>query len=287
MTVRARRLFSYIVLLPFLACSACSLHQQEGAPRADAGKSAPDDMATRIWRRYLTQDAAARSMSGPFRIAANLRYTNAAGENTRLASLLWGNGREDSPYPLRLDLQAGIGATAAKIREDAGGFIAFSPNEGIAYTREQDDRTLISFGVPIPLNLGELALLLTGHGGRLFLPEGSRADAGAPPEHSITKNGVLYRLPGAPLSGALRAGMLELSAAGVPISWREEQQGGWSLSMEPDEMRPLAPRKVTITHPRGESALIVVKDMSRVSPPYTAAQLDLALPAGTLTKRLP
>lgn len=281
MTVRFLRRFSLAPLLLLLFCSACSLHQR--GPKLAPGDSKPEsgDKAVQIWQRYTARAAAAEGMTGPFRIAANLRYTAASGESTRVSSLLWGNGKVASPYPLRLDLLAGVGTVVAKIREDSGDFVAFSPDEKTAYTHARGDRTLVSFGVPIPLTLGDLTLLLTGRGGQLFLPTGTRTDSGVPPEHTLTENGASYLISGAPLPG-----ILELSATGAPIAWREQQKDGWSISLEPGEENPLQPQKLRISHPKGYSALIVVKDISRVSPPYTEAQMDLALPPGTATKPL-
>ncbi|MDR2489533.1 MAG: hypothetical protein LBD42_08605 [Desulfovibrio sp.] len=280
MNGRNARALLFALLCPFFFCAACSFRQKDFLPESDAG-AASDNTAVRIWQRYTARDAAAEKISGPFRISANLRYTNASGENTRVSSLLWSNGKVDSPHPLRLDILAGIGAVAAKIREDDDSFIAFSPDEKIAYTRARDNRALLSFGVPIPLSLGDLTLLLTGRGGRLFLPAGIRTDSGVPPEHDLTDGGARYTIVGAPLSG-----MLELSDTGVPIAWREQKQSGWSLAIEPDDINPLLPRKLSISHPKGYSALIVVKDISRVSPPYTDAQLEITLPPGTETKSL-
>ena len=281
MNARLFRCLALSALLLLTLCSACSLHRGGPTPDLGGGKSDSGDKAVRLWQRYTARAAAAEGMTGPFRVAANLRYTAASGESTRVSSLLWGNGKADSPYPLRLDLLAGVGTVVAKIREDSGDFVAFSPEEKTAYTHARDDRTLVSFGVPIPLTLGDLTLLLTGQGGRLFLPTGIRTDSGVPPEHHLTENGADYLINNAPLPG-----ILELSDTGAPVAWREQRRDGWSIEMEPGDENPLQPRKLRISHPKGYSALIVVKEISRVSPPYTAAQMDLVLPPGTATKPL-
>ena len=278
MNARLFRRLPLALLFLLLFCSACSLHQGGVKPDLGSGKPESGDKATQLWQRYTARAMAAEGMTGPFRVAANLRYTAASGESTRVSSLLWGNGKADSPYPLRLDLLAGVGTVVAKIREDSGNFLAFSPDEKTAYTHARDDRTLVSFGVPIPLTLGDLTLLLTGQGGRLFLPTGTRTDSGVPPEHSLTENGASYLITGAPLPG-----ILELSDTGAPTAWREQREDGWSIELEPGEENPLQPRKVRMSHPKGYSAIIIVKEISRVSPPYTATQMDLALPPGTTT----
>ena len=279
MTTRSLRRFSLLVL--FLFCSACSWHQGGSKPGPDSGQPESGDKATQLWQRYTARAAAAEGMTGPFRVAANLRYTAASGENTRVSSLLWGNGKADSPYPLRLDLLAGIGSVVAKIREDSTSFVAFAPDDKTAYTHARDDRTLVSFGVPIPLALDDLTLLLTGHGDKLFLPAGTRTDSGVPPEHSLTAEGASYLINNAPLPG-----VLELSDTGAPTAWREQRADGWRIEIEPEDENPLLPRKLRISHPKGYSALILVKEVSRVSPPYTTTQMDLPLPPGTAVKPL-
>lgn len=163
----------------------------------------------------------------------------------------------------------------AKVREDATGFTAFSPEEQTAWAQQGAAPTLASFGVPIPLSLGDLTMLLTGRGGLLFIPAKGGAEA-PPQEHTLTNIGARYLVPNAKLPGRL-----ELSENGAPVSWMENAPDGWSIVLEPDTANPLLPKKVRVFHPKGYSALIVVKDIARVSPPYSAAQLDIALPPGT------
>ena len=278
MTAHTFRRFAFLFLLLF--CSACSPHT--AGPKPDAGAPpASGDKATRLWQRYTARAAVAQSITGPFRVSANLRYTAASGESTRVSALLWGNGKAASPYPLRLDLLAGIGSVVAKIREDSTSFVAFAPDDKTAYTHARDDRTLVSFGVPIPLALDDLTLLLTGHGDKLFLPAGARTDSGTPPEHTLTAEGASYLINNAPLPG-----ILELSDTGAPVAWREQRQDGWRIEIEPEDENPLLPRKLRISHPKGYSALILVKEVARVSPPYTTTQMDLPLPPGTAVKPL-
>ena len=131
------------------------------------------------------------------------------------------------------------------------------------------------------LALDDLTLLLTGHGDKLFLPAGTRTDSGVPPEHNLTAEGASYLINNAPLPG-----ILELSDTGAPIAWREQRADGWRIEIEPEDENPLLPRKLRISHPKGYSALILVKEVSRVSPPYTTTQMDLPLPPGTAVKPL-
>ena len=179
---------------------------------------------------------------------------------------------------MRLDLVAGIGTVVAKIQEDADKFTAYSPDEKTAYTNVGNSSSLTTFGVPIPMTLGDLTLLLTGRAGRLFLPAGPRS-VDVPPFMPLENQGFGYTL-----AGARMPGILELSSTGVPLKWKELKEQGWTIGMEPSKNSPLQPEKLRISHPLGYAALITVKDISRVSPPFNSAQLYLELPPGTKTK---
>jgi len=244
-------------------------------PPPSLPEAKPDDNAAQIWQRFTARANSAEGMTGPFRISANLRYTDSAGKNTRVSSLLWGNNQADSPWPLRLDLLAGVGMVVAKVHEDATSFTAFSPDENTAWVHEGGAQTLASFGVPVPLSLSDLTLLLTGRSGLLFIP------TAMPSEHTLTANGARYTVPDARLPG-----VIELSESGAPIAWTELKPGGWSIEFEPDEVNPLLPTRLRISHPQGHSALIVVREIARVSPPYSTAQMELVLPPKTRRKAL-
>lgn len=275
---------SLLLVLATLLLSACAGRQSSGrlepAPATSEAEAA-DPKAAQIWQRYSARAVTAEGMTGPFRISANLRYSDAEGKNTRASALLWGNGKAENPYPLRLDLLAGVGTVVAKVRESARNFTAYVPEENTAYVYDDGSRTLASFGVPIPLSLGDLTLLLTGRSGALFLPTSTHNDAGIPVEHSLTANGARYAIPDARLPG-----VLELSETGAPLSWTELRDNGWVIGFESGKMNPLQPVKLRISHPRGYAALIVVKEIARVSPPYSVAKMTLELPPGTEKKAL-
>lgn len=279
--------FVILCLIVLMACGACVTRKggSSGAlPHPTPGSTpSPDAQASeaeQIWQRFATQAATAEVMTGPFRISANMRYTDPAGESGRVSALLWGNGSADSPYPLRLDLMAGVGSVISKIREDGSSILAYTPSEKTAYVQEGGGRNLSTFGVPIPLTLGDLTLMLSGRSGQLFLPEGAQAIA-VPPYHNVTAASVSFTLPSSRLPG-----ILELSSLGAPLSWKELKENGWVIAFESADTAPLLPTKLRITHPKGYSALIVVKDISRVSPPYSSTQMTLVLPPGTKKESL-
>lgn len=279
-----------LLFLPLFLAGGCAPKQPpspvpapapepEKAPDTQADK--PVDKGAAIWEAFQARAASATFLSGPFRISGTLRYTDDKGETQRVSSLLWGNGKAATPYPLRLDLLAGVGTVVAKVREDKNSFLAYVPGEKRAYLMEGEDRTLASFGVPVPLSLGDLTQLLTGLPGALFLDRNAEEKAPGAPEYVLTGRGAVFQIPGAPLPG-----MLELSESGVPLGWKEKGGKGWSIALEPGGKNPLQPQKARVLHPAGYSALIVVKEIARVSPPYSPDQMGLDTPPDTEVERL-
>lgn len=265
-------------LLALLLTCACGTKQTPPEPSLPSLTGAADKGDV-IWQRFRTRALAATFLSGPFRISGTLRYTDDKNESHRVSSLLWGNGDAANPYPLRLDLLAGVGTVVAKVREDNDALLAYVPDENRAWMLRGQDRTLAAFGVPVPLSLGDLTQILTGLPGALFLSKDENA-VSTVPEYVYTSQGASFALVGATLPGEL-----ELSEEGVPLTWKEKGDKGWSITFEPAKANPLQPQKLRIEHPGGYSALIVVKDISRVSPPYTTEQTGLELPAGVAVER--
>ncbi|MDR1359579.1 MAG: hypothetical protein LBJ82_01245 [Deltaproteobacteria bacterium] len=261
------------VLLSFLFLfAACSLPRPDHS--ADAGE------ARNVWQRFVARGLAAETATGPFRMSGVLRYTDAEGRSTRVSSLLWGNGASASPYPLRLDLLAGVGNVVAKIHEDKASFMAYVPKDNTAHVRKQGLRSLLSFGVPIPLTLGDLVLLLTGRGGVLFLP-GDGHVAAMPEKYAATAGGFCYVL-----NQAAMPGILELSPAGAPLSWREDRPEGWRISFESQTDNPLLPQRLRIEHAGGYTALIVIREFERLSSAFSPDQLALSPPPDALVREL-
>ena len=170
-----RFLLSALLFLPLLACTPKQVPGPSDGATGDAAAA---------WNAYSARTRTEEATARPFRLSASLRYTDNKGESTRVSSLFWGNGR--TPYPLRLDLTAGVGTVVAKIRENNDNFTAYNPDEKTAYFHTRENRALSAFGVPIPLTLLDLSLILTGRGGTLFLPPvGETPSAEAIARHSL------------------------------------------------------------------------------------------------------
>ena len=267
MSTSMKRLFLYRMLVPMLAlfCAACSVTQTKGG--------ADNEAARQTWERFTARAKAAEINTGPFRVSGTLRYTGHDGQSTRVSSILWGNGSLDSPYPLRLDLLAGVGNVVAKIREDRSSFLAYVPDENTAYTHERGLNTLVSFGVPIPLTLSDLTLLLTGRSGALFLPYTESGMSPMPETYTRTEKGFSYVI-----RDAMLPGRLEISTSGAPVSWSEYRDNGWTITFESRDDNPLLLRRLQVSHPKGYSALIVVREFERLPKAFPPEHLSLALP---------
>lgn len=261
----------FLVLPLLLLCFAC----------VPSPTPMGDEKALQTWERYTARAKAAEINTGPFRVSGTLRYTGYDGQSTRASSLLWGNGDLESPYPLRLDLIAGVGNVVAKIREDQNSFLAYAPNENVAYAHDCGLNSLVSFGVPIPLTLSDLALLLTGRSGALLLPYVKNGMPPMPEEYTRTEKGFSYAVHVASLPGRL-----EINDAGAPISWTEFREGGWTMGFDPRDDNPSLIRRLRISHPDGYSALVVVREFERLPKAFSADHLSLVLPKGTETRAL-
>lgn len=261
-----------VPLALILLVSGCGIKQGAGK-----GSGSGDH----AWNLYAARATAAEVNTGPFRISGTIRYTGQDGKTTRASSLLWGNGSLESPHPLRLDLLAGVGNVVAKIREDSNSFIAYVPDEDLAYTHASGDDTLLSFGVPVPMSLSDLTLLLTGRNGAIFMPSKYSGGLSEPENLGPTQNGQEYRIAWGDLPG-----ILEISNTGVPLSWKETGRDGWEMTFETRVENPMEIRRLRITHPKGYGALVVVQEFERLKTPFAENQLNFTLPGNVAIKSL-
>lgn len=251
-------------LRPMLVLGVVCLALAACAPRAQRGTPAEPAAATASWNSYLAYSEAQKARVAPYRLKASLRYAN-GGDGHRVEVLVWSNGNA----PLRLDIMAGIGVTAAKLREDSDNFLAYVPNESRAYYHLGEQKALLSFGVPVPFSVSDLAALLQGRMAEVF-GSGHQPDATLVPD-----GGIAYSL-----QRGKAEGILEVSPEGLPTRWREQKEGGWNMVISYDDATPPLPRKFTITHGKGHQAILLVKDREAPAP-FEPVQLGLELPPDT------
>ncbi|MDL2271630.1 hypothetical protein LJC23_01185 [Desulfovibrio sp. OttesenSCG-928-I05] len=233
------------------------------------------------WDDFLKVSRNADALSGPFRLSANLHYAGDEGTQ-RVSAYFWGNGAQENPHPLRLDIQGGMGTVMAAVREDASSFMAYIPSDNAVYLSPSGTGSLEAFGVPVPFSLADLALLFNGRYEHFFLGAESGTESG---EHSApaafqNEDGVVcFAL--AEENGARFAGTLVLGAGGLPLSWTEQGENGWTLLIDyPADSTRTTPRRVRFKHAGGKQATVVVRDLARTEP-FRGQQLELTFPQGT------
>lgn len=240
-----------LIILVMALCACAKI-----APKAPEQISGEEMLA---WDNMLKISSAE---TGPYRLSLSMRFGE-EGNTRRVTGLLWGNG--DNAF--RLDVMAGVGATVAMISDDEERFLVYAPRENKAYFHEGESRPLLKVGVPVPINLSQLADLLTGrYAEALAVREPVAATA--------TDSGFAYKIDG-PL-----AGDLTLLPQGRPVSWRQNT-GQWTMEIGYDEDSPNLPERVRLKHADGKLAVILVKTREAPQGDFTPGQLKLNIPAGT------
>lgn len=231
---------------------------------------ADPSLAASLWQRFTTESERAEKLASPFRLNATLHYSGKE-DSQRVTVYFWGNGKADDPLPLRLDILMGPGSVMAAAREDCRGLFIHVPRESVVYHAEGD--SLLAFDMPVPFALRDLALLVSGRYGTLFMPENN----GVPESFQNPDGTLAYAVPSSRLGG-----YLTLGPDALPAAWEDGAADGWKLTLEywPDSTRT-TPRKLFIRHAGGREATLIVRELAFPDKPFTARQLDLAVPQGT------
>ena len=236
-----------LIVLMFMA-SACA-RQPSTVPPADSADR---------WQAFVARSGAVKE--APYLLNASLRF-GTEGDTRRVTAVLWGNDSRS----LRMDVMAGIGAVVAKIWESGDEFLVYSPTENRAFFHQGSNKPLLRVGVPVPFALDELAALLNG---RLVTVFGDRYS-----DSQALANGHV----GFTLSSAV-GGLLEIDAQGQAVAWQENGSRGWSMAIAYDEAG--LPRRVSLRHPDGQTAVLLVKERQAPAP-FNNEQLSLLLPDST------
>ncbi|MDR2892827.1 MAG: hypothetical protein LBV80_07080 [Deltaproteobacteria bacterium] len=278
---------SVLLALAVLLLTAC----QPGVQRTDIDFG----QAQLNWSRFieLSEKAGpsaklpgdAASPATPFSAVLSIRYKTPA-EGYRFAAYFWGNLRDTSVYPVRLDVQGFMGATVAKLVEDKRDFLLYDTENNIAHIAEGTQQSLLHIGLPLPMRLGDLALLLNGRYQDFFLPG---QDATMP--KVLAGNSLLeytYELRHGP-----RSGEFTINSQGQPISWQEaggQIENGWRFDFAYPEGTQSAslpgPYKVQASHPAGYAITLQIKSLTRPDKIFSPDQLNLLLPTDTKIEKL-
>ena len=241
------------------------------APVQGPGPETRDDAPQALWQRFRS-GAEANGTSPAFSLTSSLNYSGPQ-QQTRIVIHFWGN----ADYPLRMDLQAGIGAIFSYWREDAQGFTAYVPEEKAAYLHEDGRLGMAAFGFSFPFSLRELALFLTGRVNEL-LPQDYETALVLPDK------GVEF--------GFMEAGRrftLVLDPDGRPREMTSPDIPPWRLEVRAYMDEPgleFVPSRIRITRDPEETILLTLKSFELRQEPWGGANLALDLPPGTELRRL-
>lgn len=233
------------------------------------------------WDSFLAKSRRAEAASAPYNAVLSIRYKS-PDKSHRFTSYFWSNAHRQTPYPVRLDIQGALGATVAKLYENDSVFVLYDTDNNTAHTAQGSPQAMLQMGLPLPVRLGDLSLLLTGRYAEFFIPE---QDSGMPKVlQSNTNHESVFLITNGP-----RAGELTLDSQGRPLLWTEPgkpgelRDQGWRLEfsyiegVEKDSLP--GPQRVLASHPQGYSINILVRDFNRQRQSFSPEQLELILPA--------
>lgn len=253
-----QRIFSLLAVLCLTALlTACAGKGTDQLPPPESPAAA--ERSENLWQALVRQSD--KHTPSPYRLNLSLRF-GTEGDTRRVTALFWGNNDKN----LRLDVMAGVGAVIANIVEADTRFLIYSPRENVAYFHEGNTKPLIKVGVPVPLALADLSALLNGRYLRAF-GEGHTPVAASSPD---TASFALEKRFG---------GVLTLDAQGLPVSWTENGDKGWRMTILYDDRQ--LPRRLDLVHADGQKAIVLVKQRDEVHKSFTEEQLGLALPEDT------
>lgn len=255
---KALRLFCRAAKLcvVLFALGACAPLSTPFTPRVPA----PDDQAQQRWELFEQSALAREQKPAPFRMSGSLRF--GLPDNTqRVTYMLWGNAS-----PVRLDITAGMGTTAAKVRAHNGFLLAFIPSENKAYIMEDaPGEAFNALGLPLPLGLDNLTKLLQG----FFMQALGRPEA-SHPFLAEDGQGIIYQLQGGNVDGEL-----ELQPNGLPSRWSSPD--GWNVQLSYAEGTAL-PTKLEGVLPTGYKMTLLIKER-QYPQQFSAEQTGLLIPS--------
>lgn len=258
-------------LLPALACALLLCFVTGCAtklPSTTLPQTEADEAeAKAVWERYLASFG--QDPHKPFNIESTFRYVKPDAESHRATLRIWGNGG----YPYRMDVLAGMGSTAAQMRDDTNSLLIYMPQENRLYTHTGPDKPVLGLsglGVPMPFSLADLTSILQGHYTELF---GGTYTAA----YSTNSSALHFELDNDKMPG-----YLVLNQDGVPVSWTSKVAKGWKIYFDfsapaKGENTPQLD-KMVVNHAQGYTVTLWFKGMNYPDKPYTNKQLELNIP---------
>lgn len=193
-----------------------------------------------LWALFLQQQADL-PMTREFAIRASINYSSSR-QKHRVIMRLYGN----LTYPIRMDLEAGIGRTISIWREDASSWQAYLPEENRLYLARDGKTGARSIGFPTPFDLKELAQVLQGNILSVLPPN---------PVSAMSQDGGQYLF--FPASNRIAKILLDAQARVVEIYGKN----GWTVHFDYQESSPYS-QKVIITMENDTQATLRIKSVA-------------------------
>lgn len=256
------RTFSLLFFLVFLSACATTTSIEPEIPRTPPVESE----AQALWDAFIPEKDVENTPQ-PYTLNGSLRfgYTN---KTHRANYILWGNGG----LPLRLDIQAGIGTSIAKIEETQKTLLVYLPQDkkAVLIKGGSDISTLLALGMPIPISFLDLSYLLRGKFSHAF--GGIKLKDIDLNEGASVKEKYLFHFENKNLLGSLR-----LNAESQPVECNINKE--WQIFIEYNADK--LPYKVTLTSLFEDyKAILLVKNNQKVEE-YSKDKLKLVLPENT------
>ncbi|GAB7080302.1 hypothetical protein [Megalodesulfovibrio paquesii] len=273
------------LLTAALLATACAPSPPPPGVQPEAGPGW-QHRAESLWRTFRARIAPAPGAQAPaFSATASLNYAGPKDKH-RVVAKLWGNAE----LPIRLDLQAGVGAMVGHWREGPEGFLAFIPGnnpDAAAFHFRNTLDGMAAFGMALPLDLQDLARLLMGDWSALFPEQYDTVQ----PQGDPDKDDAPIRFACFTAKGPIA---LTLAADGAPVSMElpaGDGLGPWTLELQ-DLGAPgypaFTPQRVRMTRPSNkETAILFLKELELRPEPWPPAALHLDIPPGVLIREQP
>ncbi|PTN38249.1 hypothetical protein [Desulfonatronum sp. SC1] len=249
-----------LTLTAFALLSACG-------PKPPPGYDDPDRISA-VWSLFqasFVQDCHPQDFS----LRASVNFS-APDRHSRFIVSMW--GRTD--FPIRLDVQAGVGAMLAHWREDRGGWLGYLPASREAYVADNVQDGARSTGLFMPVRLDTLAQIFLGCW-RTLVPLEYEAVR-------LVDDTLEFHVTGHSTSLTLA-----LAFDGRPVSLRGPDHGGWTVSVNQWESdAPSRPRRISLIQEE-QSAVIRVQRLETDVEPWRGEDLRLDVPPGSTVWTVP
>lgn len=274
---------------PFLLWKCCAAALLLVCMATLTGCPEPDPEISRtlsphtVWEQHKALRKQTQETIPALTAQASLNYKTPA-RSGRVILKLWGN----MAYPLRLDVQAGIGASAAFWREDHSGWLGFFPLQDQAFTHTSGSAGLTTMGLDMPLSLRDIAAVMSGNWAWLVPADYGttrQATGQATQQTRARATGFTYTFEPAHFTdtfgvpGAFSTAVLDAQARITELSGMTPAGRQWTLKVRYDDRQTRQPTRFTFTAGPAIQAVLRIKKFTPRRQLWKQHELALDIPA--------